>query len=269
MSGRQDGAVTITREGAVTVVTIDRERQRNAITPALGLAIDAALLAADDDPGCRVIVLTGRGSVFCAGADLATFDAGKQAVQESIRTLGARPLVAPTLRKPVLAAVNGAAVGLGMVYALAADLRVAAESATFVSAFAQLGLVAEYGIAWFLQRQVGLARATEILLTGRAVAATEAASIGLVHRVVPAADLLPDTLALAQEIAAGCSPTALATIKRQLRADATRTAEMAVQDALDLVIAALENGELWEAVEARRAGRRPAFAALAPSGGAR
>lgn len=263
MSGTKDGHVETTREGAVTVLALDHQHRRNAITPELGLALDQALRAADDDPGCRVIVLTGKGTVFCGGADLATFDAGKQAVQDSIRALGARPLLAPTLRKPVLAAVNGAAVGLGLVYALAADVSLAADSATFVSAFAQLGLVAEYGIAWFLQRQVGLARATEILLTGRAVDARDALAIGLVHRVLPAEELMSATLALAQELAAACSPTAMATIKQQLRADASGTSEVAVRDALDLVVDALENGELWEALVARRAGRPPLFAALA------
>ncbi len=257
-----DAELLEARQGAVTVLTLHRPAQRNAITPGLRQALDTALRAADADPGCRAIVLTGTGAAFCAGADTRLLGGDTDKVIASVRTTGHMPMLAPTLRTPVIAAVNGPAVGLGLVYALACDVRIAAENATFHSLFAQLGLVAEYGLGWLLQRQVGLSRATEILLTGRSVSAAEALRIGLVHQVVPQADVVAAATRFAAGLATASSPHAMAAIKEQLWADAARPAAEAVSDSIDRMIQSFATGDLAEALAARAARRAPSFRPL-------
>ncbi len=257
-----DAELIETRQGAVTVLTLHRPAQRNAITPGLRLALDAALRAADADPGCRAIVLTGAGAAFCAGADIGLLGGDPDTVIRAVRATGDMPVLAPTLRTPVIAAVNGPAVGLGLVYALTCDVRIAAENATFHSVFAQLGLVAEYGLAWLLQRQVGLSRATEMLLTGRSVSAAEALRIGLAHQVVPQPDVVAAATRFAAGLATASSPHAVAAIKAQLWADAARPAAEAVSDSIDRMIRSFATGDLREALAARAAGRAPAFRPL-------
>jgi len=205
-------AVHVERRGPVTVLTIDRPRVRNALDPASMAALTAALTAAADDPAVRVVVLTGVGDrAFSAGLDLAAV-AGGGLPDESIRPVrllrGGYPL-------PVLAAINGPAVGGGFELALACDLRVAAEHAFFALPEVSRGIAATEG-GTELPRQVPLAVALEIGLTADRISARRAYELGLVNRVVPGPEVLPTTVALAERIAAP-SPAAVRATKALMR----------------------------------------------------
>ena len=132
------------------------------------------------------------------------------------------PYVVATLRKPVIAAINGACAGIGLTQALMCDVRFAAEGAKFTTSFARRGLIAEYGISWILPRVVGWGVALDLLLSGRVFYADEAAALGLVKEVVPPEELLPRAIAYAEDIAANCAPNSLAVIKQQVYADTMR-----------------------------------------------
>src|SRR5262249_50124568 len=154
--------------------------------------------AADDDPDVRVIVVTGAGRGFCAGADMGALqEVGKGA---SFGGSGKPQTFPLTIAKPIIAAVNGACAGLGLVHAPLCDLRFAAAGAKFTTAFVRRGLVAEHSISWTLPRLVGQANALDLLLSGRVFLAEEAAAIGLVNRVVEPAALLDTTLAYARDL---------------------------------------------------------------------
>ena len=200
----------------ICVIRLNRPERLNAILPRMGRDYAAALRAADADPQVRVVVVTGNGRGFCAGADLSILAEGPDALDDFVRAQSTDdlPTIAMELSCPVVMAVNGAAAGIGMVLALAGDVRFASPTARFISAFSRLGLTAEYGVAWLLQRQVGAARAYEILLSGRTVSAQEAAQIGLVHQI--ADDPFEAAMAWARDVADNCSPMSLAVIKAQL-----------------------------------------------------
>ncbi|MEN9578001.1 MAG: hypothetical protein RJA70_1010 [Pseudomonadota bacterium] len=205
----------------VATITLDRPQRLNAWTPTMESELRVVMSALGADESVRAIVLTGAGRGFCAGLD---FDFLKQ------RTPSGGPVVArgsddgfrgrftyfPMIEKPVVAAVNGPAAGIGLILALGCDVRFAATSATFTTSFARRGLAAEHGIAWTLPRVVGLPHALDLLLSARTVGAEEAQRIGLCNRVVPDAELLASSVAYAFELAERCSPRSLRIIKRQL-----------------------------------------------------
>ncbi|CAO5227953.1 enoyl-CoA hydratase-related protein [Frankia sp. AgKG'84/4] len=250
--------------GRVRIVTLNRPKSRNALTPTMAVSYAAALRAADDDPRVRVIVVTGAGAGFCSGADLTVLDQGATGSRGFRPPREDLPDLALRLRKPVIAAVNGAAVGLGFAYMLGSDLRFAAESAKFVTAFSRLGLAAEYGVSWLLPRLIGVQPALDLLLSGRAVSAGEALSMGLVHRVVPDEELLATTVAYAADLADNCAPSSLATIKHQVYGDLDRTRADALSDTLARMDEAFAGPALREAMTARAEKRAPAFDPLPP-----
>jgi enoyl-CoA hydratase/carnithine racemase len=211
----------------IATITLNRPAKLNASTPAMWTSVRAALEASAADPGVKVIILTGAGRGFCAGADMAElgdisaagelpevafepFDAQARADFQHPRTYF------PSVSKPIIAAVNGVAAGLGLATLLFCDLRFCADSAAFVSSFSRRGLIAEHGTSWMLTRLVGHSRAMDILLSSRKVGAQEAFRIGLVDRVVPGAELMEVTRAYARELSDLASPRSLAVIKRQL-----------------------------------------------------
>ncbi|MEU8196533.1 enoyl-CoA hydratase-related protein [Microbispora amethystogenes] len=192
-------------DGPVLVVTLNRPHVLNALdADTLYALADAWHEAAD--PSVRAVVVTGSGRGFCAGADLRTPpDPSRTARPGSSglrHTYHPHVLAMAALEKPVIAAVNGAAAGAGLSLAAAADVRIAADTAKFVPAFAAVGLVPDAGGAYFLPRLLGYARAYEWLATGRPVLAEEALRWGLVSRVVPAGELLGDAVELAHRMAA-------------------------------------------------------------------
>jgi 2-(1,2-epoxy-1,2-dihydrophenyl)acetyl-CoA isomerase len=218
-----------TADGVATV-TLDRPDALNALTIPLKEALIAAFTALAADAEVRAIVLTGAGRAFCAGQDLKErLEPGAPPLDVELRDRY-NPLVrairgAP---QPVIAAVNGVAAGAGASIAFACDLRIAAEGARFVLAFASIGLIPDSGATWTLQRLVGASKAAEIALLNEPLSAEEAARIGLVIRVVPAADLAADARAIAARLAAQ-SPGALARTKRALQAGGTSTFEEALE----------------------------------------
>ena len=251
--------LVIEREGRVGVITLNRPERLNALLPGMLAEYGSALDALDADDDVRAIVVTGAGRGFCAGADLSVLDSGPQALQGYMDGLGVDrlPTRALSLRTPVVMAVNGPAVGIGMLLALCADVRFAGTTASFTSAFSRLGLVAEYGIAWVLPRLVGLSAATEILLSGRTVPAEEARSLGLVTDVSD--DPRAAALDWAQDIAEHVSPDSVRAMKAQLLAATTSTLGEAVEDSLTAMRASVSGPDLAEAMRARSEGRHPRF----------
>ncbi len=214
----RDGLRIETRASVVTL-TMDRPDSLNALTIPLRVALLEALIAIARSRAIRVVVLTGAGRAFCAGQDLAERaepDAPPLEVELRERY---NPMVRALrdLPQPVIAAINGVAAGAGASLALASDLRIASVDARFVLAFGRIGLVPDSGLTWLLPRLVGAARAAELALVGDPLGANEALAIGLVGRVVPAAELLPAAHALADRIAE-VPPRALAMTKRLLEA---------------------------------------------------
>lgn len=212
----------------VATVTLNRPDRLNAATFDLGEQLVAAFGEAETDDDVRVIILTGAGKGFCAGDDVeaAWGDPRMATVMRDLASV--RPPMTPesaTLlgtTKPVIAAVNGVAVGIGMDLAVSCDLRVASERARFGLLYVKMGLMADVPSYWRLPQLVGYEKAAELLLTGDIVDAAEAHRIGLVSRVVPPDDLLPVARELAERIAAN-APLAVRHIKEGLRRGAGRT----------------------------------------------
>jgi enoyl-CoA hydratase/carnithine racemase len=168
-----------------------------------------------------VVVVTGAGKVFCAGADMSSGAATFSSYEGGKFSAGALSIAAFEIRKPVIAAVNGSAVGLGLSLAIQADFRVLAEEGKYGFLQVRRGVVADAYIHWTLPRLIGTERANELLLTGRRISGSEAAAMGLALRVVPAAEVLATAMDLAREIASQCSPLAVAMTKRLLLQAAT------------------------------------------------
>lgn len=216
----EDETIRAERQGDVLVVTIDRPDRLNAATPAMFERIAAALADLD---GARAVLLTGAGRGFCSGADvgggalnaadpgLATYDALTRSYNPTIRAI-------VDLGVPVVSAVRGPAAGIGCSLALAADFCVASESAYFLQAFVNIGLVPDGGASWMLPRLIGRARAIEMMMLGERVPAAQALDWGLVHRVVADDVLEAEALALATRLAAG--PTVALRLIRRGVADA-------------------------------------------------
>ncbi|HZP35001.1 MAG TPA: enoyl-CoA hydratase [Methylomirabilota bacterium] len=214
----------------IATVTLNRPDKLNAWTSVMGREVRQAVDEAARDEAVRVIVLTGAGRGFCAGADMQLLsgivDAGVTARVEEPRPTDRDPSIRddfrgpyayfPMVPKPIIAALNGATAGLGLVISLYCDLRMAADSAVFTTAFSRRGLIAEHGVSWMLPRLIGLQHALDLLLSGRKFTASEALAMGLVSRVHPAASLAEAVHAYARELAEMVSPRSMRVMKRQL-----------------------------------------------------
>jgi enoyl-CoA hydratase/carnithine racemase len=213
----------------IATITLDRPDRLNAWTPTMGEEVRDAMRRAADDDAVRVIVLTGAGRGFCAGADMArlsglTQDRGSSAVGEQSPAFdpSSRPdfqkrySYFPAVPKPIVAAINGPCAGLGLVLALYCDLRFAAPEAQFTTAFSRRGLIAEHGISWTLPKLVGLSGALDLLLSARRIGAEEALRLRLVDRVTPPGELMQHVRAYASDLAEAVSPRSMRVIKRQL-----------------------------------------------------
>jgi 2-(1,2-epoxy-1,2-dihydrophenyl)acetyl-CoA isomerase len=214
--------VQVQRRGAAATIVLDRPKAMNAVDPQLSEDLLRALTEAASDDEVRAVLLTGNGRAFCSGADLrAGFDPTPEGHPDVQKALHERfhPII-QTLRempKPVVAAVNGAAAGIGCSFALACDLVVAAESAYFLLAFVNIGLVADGGSSLLIPERVGFARAAEMALLGERVGAGKALEWGLINQVTADEDLMEEANALVDRLAAG--PTrSYAGTKRQLNA---------------------------------------------------
>lgn len=206
------------RHGAVTVLTLNRPERHNAWTHELGNLYFDLLDEADADPEVRAIVVTAVGRSFCPGFDALALKKSASGAG-SLPAKGRRMTHALSIRKPIVGAINGGCAGYGLVQALHFDVRFAGESTVFSTAFVRRGLNAEYGASWLLPRIVGQTRAMDLLLSGRRFGAAEAERIGLVNAVLPDAELLGHALSYAQDLAAHCSPIAMADTKLQVQTD--------------------------------------------------
>jgi enoyl-CoA hydratase/carnithine racemase len=245
---------------SVALLTLNRPNRLNAWTPAMEKRYFGLLEAANDDSAVRVIVVTGAGRGFCSGVDMEALQAiGGGGTFEHSGKAQTFPL---TIEKPILAAVNGACAGLGLVQALMCDLRFAAAGAKFTTAFVRRGLVAEHGISWLLPRLVGHAHALDLLLSGRVILAEEAAAIGLVNRVVEPAELVETTFAYARDLAANCSPMAMSAIKRQVYRHYELGLVPALAETNELMAKSLEAADFREGVASFLEKRPPRFAPI-------
>ncbi|MER5425909.1 enoyl-CoA hydratase [Streptosporangium roseum] len=248
-------------EQGVLTLTFNRPERLNAWTDTMGRRYFDQLAEAEKDPEVRVIVVTGAGRGFCAGADFQTLNAIQDGSYEG--EPDRRPTTFPaTIGKPVIAAVNGACAGLGMVHALVCDLVFTADEAKWTTAFARRGLIAEYGLSWILPRLIGQARAMDLLLSGRTFTGAEACELGLVNRSVPGENLLEEVQAYARELATHSSPASMAVIKRQIWGDWNRTLEASESAAVRLMAESFRRPDFAEGVASFVERRAPGFPPL-------
>jgi 2-(1,2-epoxy-1,2-dihydrophenyl)acetyl-CoA isomerase len=250
--------VETARDDSVLTVALNRPDKLNAFDAATHAAFAGALKEASD-PEVRAVVLTGSGRGFCVGQDLAELSDGDRDVAALLRERWNRHVLGLRgLQKPVLAAVNGAAAGAGLSLACACDLRVAADSAVFVPAFVNVGLVPDTGGSWLVPQLLGYARAFEWMCSGRKVGADEALAWGLVAEVVPADDVLARAQARAAELAA--LPTrAIAMTKRLFERAAVTRLEDQLEVEAQLQLAATRSEDFAEGVAAFLEKREPRF----------
>jgi enoyl-CoA hydratase/carnithine racemase len=247
-------------EHGVALVTFNRPERLNAWTTEMEGAYFDLLADCGRREDVRAIVVTGAGRGFCAGADM---EALQTIEREGRAQSSGRPQTFPlSVPKPIIAAINGACAGVGLVQALMCDLRFASDDAKLTTAFARRGLIAEHGLSWILPRIVGSADALDLLLSGRVVLGQEAAAIGLVNRAVSPESVVDEALAYARDLAANCAPSSMATIKHQVYADLERSAADALQEADRLMAASHSSPDLAEGIESFLARRPPRFAAL-------
>ena len=252
-----------TLEAGILTLTLNRPEARNAFSRAMHQALQQQLAAAELDPAVKCIVLTGAGKGFCAGADMDTL----QGIGKQQGTTNAGATTAPTrvfhhaisIPKPVIAAVNGACAGMGFSHAMVCDLRFAAAGAKFTTAFARRGLIAEWALAWTLQRVAGPARALDVLMSARVVLAEEARELGIVNQVVPGDQLLDHTLAYAAELIAHSSPSSMAAIKQQVWHAGEQTIDESLEWSIRLMRESLKQGDFVEGVQSFVQKRPPAF----------
>jgi 2-(1,2-epoxy-1,2-dihydrophenyl)acetyl-CoA isomerase len=252
------GEVEVIRDGGVMTITLNRPDVLNAFNKAMHDALGAALKEARD-PEVRAVVLTGAGRGFCVGQDLGEFREPPGDIGDRLRATYHPNLVAiRALEKPVIAAVNGPAAGAGMSFACACDLRIAADSASFVPAFINIGLVPDSGGTFFVTRILGYSRAFEWLATGRKLTAAEAHAWGLVSEVVEADRLLARAGEVAAELAA-LPPLGVGMTKRLLDRAGTSTLEEQLEREAQLQTAATRTEDFREGVAAFLEKRPPEF----------
>lgn len=274
MSGHEP-TVLVERDGHVATLFLNRPHRRNAWTGRMHGEYRAALATLDADPEVRAIVVTGTPPAFCVGGDSEALagHAERGGYQSGLREDAAQPGhgVAPEfeadfayhfgLRVPVIAAVNGAAAGVGLALALFCDLRFGAADAKLTTAAPKLGLPAEYGTSWLLPRLIGITRAADLLLSGRVVTPAETAEWGLWNGVEPDGEAtLTTARTYARQLATAVGPAALATTKRQLWLDQLHgSPAKAVLDSQVLLEQAMATAEYREGVAALREKRPPRF----------
>ena len=257
----------------VATITLDRPERLNAWTARMNAEYRLLLQRAADDPGVRVIVVTGAGRGFCAGAesdDLAgharrgSYESGAPA-DLATPGYGVRPEFDAEFAyhfgvpKPVIAAINGPVAGIGFALSCYCDLRFAAAGAKFTTAHGKLGLPCAFGLAWLLPRLIGLPGALDIILSSRTFTAEEAYSLGLVNAVVPAGQLTDHIAAYAHQLATSVSPASLAASKRQVYEAFHRTAAESVRAAEELLSPMMAGPDYREGVAALREKRTPVF----------
>ncbi|PJK20769.1 enoyl-CoA hydratase [Mycolicibacterium goodii] len=268
-TGTSDAVRYEVNDAGVAVITLNRPERLNSWGADISAGIYAKFDRAEADPTVRVILLTGTGRGFCAGAymgEMASLGESISGDTDVSKIVGERhPHFLTTLRKPVIAAINGACVGIGLTHALMCDVRFASAGAKFATAFPRRGLIGEYGITWILPRLAGWGAAADLLLSGRTFLAEEAFQLGLVKEVVEPENLLTRALQYAEDLARNCSPTSMAVIKRQLYGDATDAVTDVSDRAVTLMHESMVCPDLLEGITAFFEKRPPNFPPLAAS----
>ena len=261
----------------VATITLNRPDKLNAWTAIMEQEVRSAVEEAERDENVRVILLTGAGRGFCAGADMSLLSTvAEQGLDEkgraqalrnsrSARREGVRAdfqrkySYFPAVGKPMIAAINGPVVGLGLVIALYCDLRFASDAARFGTAFARRGLIAEYGMAWMLPRIVGHANALDLLFSARMIDAAEALRMGLVNQLFPQDVFLVKVQEYARDLAANVSPRSIGIIKRQVYEAMFQTLEEAFATSEREMLTSLQCEDFKEGVAHFVEKRAPAF----------
>jgi len=250
----------------IATITYNRPEKMNAWTPRMFDELRQALQDADADTGVGAIILTGAGRAYCAGADMGGLNrlaqgAGRASGQPESAEAGdmGRFSFMLGLRKPIIGAINGPAVGMGFANALYCDLRIASEQARMGLIFTRRGLAIEFGSSWLLPRIIGVANAVDLAITGRLVDAQEALRMGLVSRVVPHNELMPAVRGLASEITTQCSPLGISYAKRFVYQHLYTDLAAALRDESDSARVMLHSEDFKEGVRAFLEKRAPKF----------
>jgi enoyl-CoA hydratase/carnithine racemase len=248
----------------VAVLTFNRPDRLNAWVPEMQTRYFDLLEECAGRADVRAIVLTGAGRGFCAGADMQSLSQLADGDGDGPTTAhDSRPVTfALTIPKPIIAAINGACAGLGLVHAVMCDLRFVSTEAKLTTAFARRGLVAEHGISWMLPRLIGPARALDLLLSGRVILGREAAELGLANRACEPDQLLEETLAYARMLASESSPASMALMKRQVYGDLERPLEDSLEEANRLMGESFAGADFGEGVRSFVERRPPKFEPL-------
>ena len=265
--------------GKIATITLNRPEKLNAWTGIMEQEVRAALIEATDDDGVGVIILTGAGRGFCSGADMNNLNTLQQGASgggptsDSVRSVNnavpgglslsndysLRYTYFPTVPKPIIAAINGPAAGLGMIMSLYCDVRFASDAAVFSTAFARRGLIAEHGISWMLPKLIGLQNALDLTLTARKFTAAEAKDMGLVSKVFPMESFMDDVHAYAMEMANMVSPRSVRVMKRQIYQAMLNSLEHSVLSANSEMPASFESEDFKEGVAHFVERRAPKF----------
>ena len=252
----------------IATITLNRPEKLNAWTGTMEQEVRAALIEASGDDGVGAIILTGAGRGFCSGADMNNLNSIQEGAasggqtSDSVRAVdnaipdglslandySLRYTYFPTVPKPIIAAINGPAAGLGLIMALYCDVRFASDAAVFSTAFARRGLIAEHGISWMLPTLIGPANALDITLSGRKFTAAEAKEMGLVSKVYPMESFMDEVRAYAVEMATLASPRSIRVMKRQIYQAMLNSLEHSVLLANSEMPASFESEDFKEGV---------------------
>lgn len=263
-------------DGPSAVITLNRPDALNALTNNMMEELKHALDAAEKDEAVVGIILTGEGRGFCAGMDMNALNSqatgGDLSGGQEFRKLEAEPgdksmgedfsiafTYIMSIRKPIIAAINGACAGLGMSIALLCDMRFASENGRFITAFSQRGLVAEHGQSWILPRVIGPSRALDLFWSSRKLGAEEAREMGLVNRVFPHDDLLKESKKYIEELSANCAPVSLMVMKKQVYRHLNMSLKEAMLETNQWMDESLEREDFKEGVASFLQKRPPVF----------
>ena len=272
--------ILVGTNGGITRITLNRPDKLNAWTTLMGNEVKRAIEIAGQDKECRCIVVTGAGRGFCAGADMGNlkdisdgdnekemevdmaikpYRTDKNLGPEILEDFEGRFAYMYNCPKPIIAMINGACAGIGLIFSLYADLRFTSNEAKFTTAFASRGLIAEHGIAWLLPRLVGEAKALDLLLSARIFKGVEAESLGLVNKSLSAAELENFVKNYAKHMAEKVSPRSITIMKRQIRAGYSQTFSKSLEIADKEMFLSFEQDDFKEGVESFVENRAPRF----------
>ena len=268
----KEKVVLFEKKDGIAKITLNRPDRLNAVTPELSAKLKENIDDACKDDEVKVIVITGAGRGFCAGADmdgLAATSEGqsRETVVAEERNYASNNLEGwagsfsyfPTIPKPIIAAINGPAAGVGFIMALYSDIRFAKESAIFTSAFSKRGLIAEWGVGWILPRLIGLARANDILFSARKVSAKEAEKMGLVNKTFPDEEFDNEVFSYAKGLADLVSPRSVRIMKEQIYKAQGESIQENLESSMKAMIESFDSEDFKEGVAHYVEKRAPKF----------